>query len=75
MDTLIANYVQQLKPGTVQTFQNMAVMPLTTGIEADHQYITLNEAMENGALKITEVDESIDVRHVRVLIDVSYVRV
>ena len=67
MDTLIANYVQQLNPGTVQTFQNMAVMPLTTDIEADHQYITLNEAMENGALKITEVDESGSIPELKVV--------
>jgi hypothetical protein len=58
MESIISNYLQHLAPGTMQTFQNMAVVPLTTALVGDREYVTLNEAMEKGFMTITEIDES-----------------
>ena len=67
MDPNITNYLHQLTLGVMQTFQNMAVLPLLTPINGSPEYITLKESLEAKLTTITEVDQSGSVPELRVI--------
>ncbi len=57
MNTL-SHTLAGLKLGKTAVFQNLAVVPLLADADAGADYLTLDEALESGAARITEVSES-----------------
>ena len=55
MDTLIKNYHLNIELGKPQDFKNMGIIPLSTSVNHDPEYITLKEALENNQLTVKEV--------------------
>ncbi len=52
MDTLIKNYLLNIELGKPQNFKNMGIIPLSTSINDDPEYITLKEALEKNQLTV-----------------------
>lgn len=58
MDAIIANYLRQVELEALQTFRNMAVLPLLSSTNDSPEYLTLKEALDAELITITEVDAS-----------------
>ena len=43
MDTLIKNYLLNIELGKHQKFKNMGIIPLSTSVNHDPEYITLKD--------------------------------
>lgn len=54
MEEVVATFFNRLEFGELQTFKNMAVLPIL-GPEGGPQYITLRMALERGVLTVKEV--------------------
>jgi hypothetical protein len=67
MDPVITNYLSKLKFGELQTFNNMAVIPLFASFSDSLNYFTLKEALEKGLLIITEISKTGSVPELRVV--------
>ncbi len=52
MDFVIKNYLLNIALGKPQKFKNMAIIPLSTSINHDHEYITMKEALEKNQLTV-----------------------
>jgi len=57
----LARYLKSLELGPEARFQNMAVFPLFNENGSGTKYLSLDEALELGRIKVTEVSESGDV--------------
>ncbi len=55
MGKTVEKYLLGMELAAVQSFENMAVFPLTTPINGGPEYIALKEALERGAFSVTEV--------------------
>ena len=58
MNTIISDYLSNLKFGELQKFKNMAVIPLLTSLNHIPKYIALKEALEKRLITVTEVSRS-----------------
>ncbi|OGP90112.1 MAG: hypothetical protein A2157_17390 [Deltaproteobacteria bacterium RBG_16_47_11] len=58
MDQIIINFLSELELGELQTFKNMAIIPLFSSMNHTPQYLSLGEAMGKGLLTITEVNQA-----------------
>ena len=58
MDQIIINFLSKLELGELQTFKNMAMIPLFSSVDHTPQYLSLGEAMGKGLLTVTEVSQS-----------------
>lgn len=67
MDPIITNYLSKLEFGELQTFNNMAVIPLFTSVDHSPKYLTLKEALERKLLVVTEISQSGSVPELRVV--------
>ncbi len=56
MDTVITAFLSKLALGDVQSFENLAVIPLFAPVSEGPSYLTLKEASEQRLLTVTEVD-------------------
>ena len=54
----IQGFLENLKQGGKQTHLNLTVIPLLSSETADPDYVTLDEALSQGAVEITEVSQS-----------------
>ena len=52
MDTVIKNYLLKIELGKPQNFKNMGIIPLSTSVNHDPEYITLKEALEKNQLTV-----------------------
>jgi len=52
MDTLIKNYLLNIELGKPQNYKNMGIIPLSTSVNHDPEYITLKEALEKNQLTV-----------------------
>ena len=52
MDSIIKNYLLNIELGKPQNFKNMGIIPLSTYINHDPEYITLKEALEKNQLTV-----------------------
>ena len=52
MDTVIINYLLNIELGKPQDFKNMGIIPLSTSVNHDPEYITLKEALEKNQLTV-----------------------
>lgn len=55
MEAIIRNTIGGLELGELQEFENMAVIPIFTGMGEGPEYITMKEALKRDLLTITEV--------------------
>ena len=67
MNPIIINYLLKVEFGELQTFNNMAVIPLFTSVNDSLKYLTLKEALEGGLLAITEISKTGSVPELRVV--------
>jgi hypothetical protein len=67
MDPIVTNCLLKLEFGELQTFNNMAVIPLFTSVDNSPKYLTLKEALEGGLLVITEISKTGSVPELRVV--------
>ena len=59
MDIIIADYLAEVSLGTPVSHGSMTVVPVfAPPVLEEHEYLTLSEAMDRGALQITEVSEA-----------------
>lgn len=66
MGKSIENYLREMGIGEAQSFENMAVFPLTWPQNGGPEYITLREALERGVFTVTETSEGGSVPELRV---------
>lgn len=66
METEISNFLSNLEFGDIQEFEQMSVFPVFADLEGSVDYITLKEAMADGLLIISEVDEGGSVPELKV---------
>ena len=55
MQSVIQAYLDKVKVGRKQSYQNLAVFPLLSGYAAALDYMTLDEALAEGLIEVTEV--------------------
>jgi len=67
MDTLIKDYLLNIELGKPQGYKNMGVIPLSTSINHDPEYITLKEALEKNQLTVKEVSHGGSVPELKVI--------
>jgi len=66
MDTLLTDYMASLVLGDLQVFENMGVIPLFSTTKRGPIHLTLKEALEEGVLRVGEVDEGGSVPELKV---------
>ena len=67
MNAALSELLSTLALGDVQTFENMAVIPLTSSSSEGVEYITMQEAIGQGLLIVTEVDAQGSVPELKVI--------
>ena len=67
MQNLIKQFVNEIEVGTPQTYRNLVIFPLLSGCELDLNYLTLDEALENDAIDIVELDREGSVPELKVV--------
>ncbi|MBN3035972.1 MAG: hypothetical protein JW861_10335 [Bacteroidales bacterium] len=67
MKECIMDYMKGLQFGAMQSFGNMAVVPVVARVRAVLDYITLKEAIKAGELLVTEVSEGGSVPNLKVV--------
>ncbi len=58
MNRITEDYLAKVNFGEIQTFKNMAVLPVFQKEYNGLDHLTLNEALEQGALMITELSQA-----------------
>ncbi len=66
MEKLVTDYLTSLELGDLQVFENMGVIPLFSPVKGGPAYLTLKEALEEGVLRVGEVDEGGSVPELKV---------
>jgi len=66
MEAIIKETLLKLEFGELQNFENMAVIPLTSSIQGGPKYLMLKEALDQGLLLVTELDEGGSVPNLKV---------
>ena len=66
MGKSVESYLLGMELGAAQSFENMAVFPLSTSLDGGPEYITLREALERGSFVVTEVSEGGSVPELKV---------
>ncbi len=66
MQNVIRGYLEQAKIGRKQSHKNLAMFPLLSDYTTSLDYMTLDEAMSERALDVTEVDERGSVPKIKV---------
>lgn len=66
MENIIAKRLEGLRLGDLQSYKNVAVIPIT-GPEGGPDYLTLKEAMEAGSIVVMEVSEGGAVPELKVI--------
>lgn len=67
METNLVDYLSNVQLGEVQTFENMTIIPVFVSGESEIEYISLSQALEQGLVTITEVDQSGSVPNLKVI--------
>jgi hypothetical protein len=67
MENILAIFSADISVGPEQSYKNMAVFPLSTNRGAQVEFITLDEALAQRALVITEINESGRVPELKVI--------
>ena len=67
MDTVIKNYLEQLKVGRKQSHKNLALYPLLSTYSLDLEYLLLDEALNENLIEIVEKDSGGSVPELKVM--------
>ena len=67
MNTVIKNYLEQLKVGRKQSHKNLALYPLLSTYSLDLEYLMLDEALSENLIEIVEKDSDGSVPELRVM--------
>ncbi|MBC8417548.1 MAG: hypothetical protein H8E10_03015 [Desulfobacterales bacterium] len=67
MDTVIKNYLEQLKVGRKQTYKNLSLYPLLSAYISGLDYLLLDEALNEGLIEVVEVSEGGSVPELKVV--------
>lgn len=67
MDALIRDYLSTLTFGELQTFKNIAILPLFSAMNDGPEYVTLREALNQQFITITEIDQAGHVPELKVV--------
>jgi len=67
MDTVIKNYLEQLKVGRKQSYKHLALYPLLSTYTSDLEYLLLDEALTEGLMDVVEVDSDGSVPDLKVV--------
>lgn len=67
MQNLIKKYIEGITIGSQQSYKNMTVFPLVSDHTLDLDYLTLDEALEEGVIDVVELDEEGSVPELRVV--------
>jgi len=57
MEGILNQYLDQIKIGGKQVYKNLALFPLLSGQAVSLDYLTLDEALNDGLMEVTEVSE------------------
>jgi len=66
MDPIIHKYIESVKLGKSQVYKNMGIVPLFALTDSGPVYLTLQEALDQQLLKITEIDKGGSVPELKV---------
>jgi len=66
MDTVIKDYLDQIKIGRKQSYRNLAVYPLLSTYSISMDYLLLDEALAEGLMEVVEVDKEGSVPELKV---------
>ena len=67
MDTVIKNYLEQMKVGRKQSHKNLALYPLLSTYSVGLEYLLLDEALRENLIEIVEKDDGGSVPELRVM--------
>ena len=67
MDTVIKNYLEQMKVGRKQSYKNLALYPLLSTYSVGLEYLMLDEALNENLIEIVEKDDGGSVPELRVI--------
>jgi len=67
MDTVIKNYLEQMKVGRKQSYKNLALYPLLSTYSVGLEYLLLDEALSENLIEIVEKDSHGSVPELRVV--------
>src|SRR5262245_51875743 len=67
METNLVDYLSNLRLGEVQTFENMTIIPVFVSAKSEIEYISLSQALKQGSVTITEVDQAGSVPDLKVI--------
>ena len=56
MDTIIKNYLEQIKVGRKQSHKNLSLYPLLSTYSSGLDYLLLDEALSEGLMEVAELD-------------------
>jgi hypothetical protein len=57
MEGILNQYLDQIKIGGKQVYKNLALFPLLSGQAVSLDYLTMDEALNEGLMEVTEVSE------------------
>ncbi len=66
MNPIIQKYIESVKLGNSQVYKNMGIVPLFALTDSGPMYLTLQEALDQQWLKITEIDKGGSVPELKV---------
>ena len=67
MDTIIKNYLEQIKVGRKQSYKNLSLYPLLSAYSLDLEYLLLDEALTQGLMEVVELDSDGSVPELKVV--------
>lgn len=67
MEKVISGYFEALKIGRKQSFKNLAIYPLLSNYTVTFDYLTLDQALEDKALEVHEVNKDGSVPELKVI--------
>ena len=67
MDTVIKNYLEQIKVGRKQSYKNLALYPLLSTYSSGLEYLLLDEALSENLMEVVELDSDGSVPELKVV--------
>ena len=67
MDTVIKNYLEQIKVGRKQSYKNLSIYPLLSTYSSGLEYLLLDEALTRGLMEVVELDNDGSVPELKVV--------
>ena len=67
MDTIIKNYLEQIKVGRKQSYKNLSLYPLLSTYSSGLEYLLLDEALSENLMEVAELDSDGSVPELKVV--------